>query len=377
MEIFPARPTFPPPRRSSAQVLRQSARSCSPTKVMWTIPVSDDKASSMDQEESSFSLADRPHLANDDRMLRTKCAQLQSNPRSALGGGQSRCDPKLASSLACSLLKPDKLQQDYEDLFRSYELLQRDHRAVVGKHKSSVQVIVKLKKEIRSLRLRLEARHRDNRTNYSRIAKQTGGCRKSALEAGTITDDKENVENVDVLDQLQRRLSSAEAELRTLRSTTPLGNTDQQPEVSRVIRSLLFCHRIITCVSGPVTGVVYEASSAAVATRAGPIEITGELSQLKGYFFPQLAVLTSHSTANLFVEHIGTVAEAPENYQPPPRVQSPARSFAQRVEFAPRGEGRTRDSSRSAGRMGRAGGKSNEREPFSRAKDSRALQCSQ
>lgn len=185
-------------------------------------------------------------LDDANRILRTKCAQLQTFKKKVVKGSMDA--GQLASSLIDTIGKPAKLQQDYEDLFKSYEMLQRDYRAVVTKYKSSSQVIRKLKKEIQSLKLRgYGGRTNNYRTNSSRT--QTGGCRKALnanrQDAEAPEVDKENVDE-NVLGQLQIRLSSAETQLRTLRST-PLKSGAGIPEVRCEMRTrFTFCRTIFS-----------------------------------------------------------------------------------------------------------------------------------
>ena len=123
----------------------------------------------------------------------------------------------------------DKKNKDYDDLFNAYTLIQREHRALISKHKSSLQVIGKLKKEIQSLKLRGYGAQQNN-ASYTPKRKETGGCKKTLdlnnlLDQNEVEakDDDENEEEVEILEdtlgKLQLRLHAAEDQLQVLKAT--------------------------------------------------------------------------------------------------------------------------------------------------------------
>ena len=203
---------------------------------MWTIP-SHDKSpisgeSSTPIEDQYYklqsqnrSLAEEVNHLNDANLkLRTKCASLETFQKKVLAGED-------AAKLASSLLHENKNRKDYDDLFQSYDSIQREHKALITKHKSSMQVISKLKQEIASLKLRGFGR-RNSGTSYTPKRHSTGGCKKVLGEVvvnsqadGHLEDDEEK-ENVDrLLNQLTLRLHTAEAQLQTLKAA-PLASKD-------------------------------------------------------------------------------------------------------------------------------------------------------
>ena len=202
---------------------------------MWTIPAHDKSPmageSSTPIEEQYYklqsqnrSLAEELNSLNDANLkLRTKCAALETNQKKIAASDD-------AAKLASSLLHENKNRQDYEDLFQSYAGIKREHKALITKHKSSLQVISKLKNEISSLKMR--GYGRNSGTSYTPKRHSTGGCKKvlgdvvNAQADGHLEDD-EDKENVDtLLNQLTLRLHSAENQLQTLKATTPIVNRD-------------------------------------------------------------------------------------------------------------------------------------------------------
>ena len=163
------------------------------------------------------------------------------------------------TSIACpgmdTIGKPKdihELQKHYQDLFTCYSALQRDHNRLIAKHKSSLQVIGKQKKEIQSLKLRY-ASPRLHRAGTRQT--KAGGCQKVLdvnISDANIADSSANKENVEnALGQLQTRLSSAEGELQALKSNPQ--NDDSKTEVSCqvLLRWLSFfllthLHRMLT-----------------------------------------------------------------------------------------------------------------------------------
>lgn len=195
------------------------------------------------------------------RILRTKCAQLESFKKKIINGASVKAAAadagKILSSIIDAVGKPNEHQQDYEDLFKCYEALQRDYRAVVVKHKSSVQVIGKLKKELQSLK----RRHGQGLRQYRQ--KQAGGCMQGVLETQRNEPAANNEEVGNVLGELQQRLGDAEKLLQsltaeneglkgqwTVESNDPLillsrRNTDAENEVGFAsIRSMCVHHHM-------------------------------------------------------------------------------------------------------------------------------------
>ena len=182
-------------------------------------------------------LAKRFNDLNDTaRLLRTKCAQLESFRKKIINGANFHAAAadagKITTSIIDAISQPNENQQDYEDLFKCYETLQRDYRAVATKHKSSVQVITKLKKELQSLKRRYGQgpQHYRPKPTGSCAHENSKGQRKSSHMA--YSDDVENV-----LRQLQQRLSDAEKQLLTLSAENEKlqgdGGNDDQLRVSK------------------------------------------------------------------------------------------------------------------------------------------------
>ena len=127
---------------------------------MWTIPVSSEPKSSKAQDfEDQYYQVKKERdamqqalngLGDENRQLRTKCAQLETFRKKAVSG-------VVDTDQLLALGKPKamaELQHDYDDLFKCYSGLQREYRAVSAKHKSSLQTICKQKREIQTLKLR-------------------------------------------------------------------------------------------------------------------------------------------------------------------------------------------------------------------------------
>jgi len=162
----------------------------------------------------------------------TKCANLEAALKKKLVADEVLDAEQLSSSLVLH-----KNKQDFEDLFRAYDTIKRENKALVSKQKSSVQVINKQKKEITSLKLRLEAR---KSIGFTPPRRQSGGCRKVVVDTNNLVqevdvddDVKENDVNI-ALGQLQLRLDSAESQLQTLKSATPtkVGDSCSRSDVS-------------------------------------------------------------------------------------------------------------------------------------------------
>jgi len=212
--------------------------------MMWTIPAHDKSPiaaggeSSTPIEEQYYklqsqnrSLAEEVNSLNDANIkLRTKCAALETNQKKIAASDD-------AAKLASSLLHENKNRQDYEDLFQSYNSIQKEHRNLIAKHKSSLQVISKLKNEISSLKMR--GYGRNSGTSYTPKRHSTGGCKKvlgdivvNAQADGHLGDD-EDKENVDtLLNQLTLRLHSAENQLQTLKAIPSTNCSRAEIEVS-------------------------------------------------------------------------------------------------------------------------------------------------
>ena len=121
---------------------------------------------------------------------------------------------QLAAS-AGSVSKQDK--SSYDDLFKAYEIIQRQHRSTIAKNKSYLKHIGKLKKEIQTLKLRCGA---PRLKNYSASNSLDHKVEKIEVPVAA-AENKESVERASVntvLEQLQIRLNDAEAQLSALRS---------------------------------------------------------------------------------------------------------------------------------------------------------------
>lgn len=105
-----------------------------------------------------------------------------------------------------------RIMKDYEDLFKSYEELQRSYRSVVAKHKSSIQTINKLKKELQSLKLRRLA----GRGLQKKYQQSSGGCVK-AVSKDRVDEATSNLEEDSMeRERIFERLGTAEEQLKTL-----------------------------------------------------------------------------------------------------------------------------------------------------------------
>ncbi len=122
---------------------------------------------------------------------------------------------------------PDKIQSDYKDLFEAYIKLQREHRALATKHKSTMQLNGKLRSEIQTLKLRCS-----NPTRRKPIVDR----KNAANEHGT-DDNKENVQNTLDLGKMQLRLNSAETQLQMFRREDGVSTTKVSLTMMHFIRS--------------------------------------------------------------------------------------------------------------------------------------------
>ena len=124
-----------------------------------------------------------------------------------------------------------RIQTDYEDLFKAYGLLQRELRAVTAKHKSSLQLIGKLKKEIQTLKLRCAVPRQSNSSNFAR--------RHPTLDRKMAVKESDNTEcpseNNALIGQLQSRLASAETELQILRRDSKSGEAKTEVRLTTVV----------------------------------------------------------------------------------------------------------------------------------------------
>ena len=127
----------------------------------WTIPVRENAIEqSSNYEEQYHKLKserdETAHRLNEledaNRILRTKCAQLETFKKKVAGGEVDK--GQLAAS-AGSVSRQEK--SSYDDLFHAYEIINRQHRSTIAKNKSYLQHIGKLKKEIQTLKLRCGA----------------------------------------------------------------------------------------------------------------------------------------------------------------------------------------------------------------------------
>ena len=109
----------------------------------------------------------------------------------------------------------------YDDLFKAYDSLQRENRAVIAKNKTYTQLIKKLKNDIATLKLRAAHPRTNNRESISTAPAVIGDS-----AAFVTTDNNAATENYveDALIQLQQRLISAEEKLQILHSTPMIEN---------------------------------------------------------------------------------------------------------------------------------------------------------
>lgn len=173
----------------------------------WTIPVrnhegggscSDDQYHHLKTERDEL-VRKWNDLSEANRMLRTKCSHLEAI--------RHKASDKTNRGV------PDKIQSDYKDLFEAYDKLQREHRALATKHKSTMQLNGKLRSDVQTLKLRCAVpRHTcSNPTRRKPIVD-----RENAANEHGIDDNKENVQNALDLGQMQLRLNSAETQLQML-----------------------------------------------------------------------------------------------------------------------------------------------------------------
>jgi uncharacterized protein (DUF342 family) len=207
----------------------------------WTIPVSEhttttEQASYYEDQyhkvkaERDESARRLNELENSHRILRTKCAQLETFRKKSIDGVVDT--GQVAASIG-SMSHQEK--SSYDDLFKAYDILQRQHRSLITKSKSYLQQIGKQKKDIQTLKLRCGApRLKNNRASNS-----------ETIEVST-ADNKGNVERANVdnaLAQLQMRLDNAEAQLSTLRSN-PLAPESKTDNVRLVTTCQLLSSRL-------------------------------------------------------------------------------------------------------------------------------------
>ena len=192
------------------------------------------------REEKQVLTSEKNKINDANRILTTKCANLEAALKKKLVANEVLDAEQLSSSLVLH-----KNKQDFEDLFRAYDTIKRENKALISKQKSSSQVISKQKKEITSLKLRLEAR---KSIGFTPPRRQSGGCKKVVVDTNNLVqevdvddDDKENVNIADV----QLRLNSAESQLQTLKATTPtkVGDSRSRSDVSVTKSRTVDAHR--------------------------------------------------------------------------------------------------------------------------------------
>jgi hypothetical protein len=88
-------------------------------------------------------------LDDANRILRTKCAQLEAGKNKVFN---EEVDKGQFAAPPGPISKQDK--SSYDDLFKAYDILQREHRITIAKKKEQIG---KLKKEIQILKLRSRA----------------------------------------------------------------------------------------------------------------------------------------------------------------------------------------------------------------------------
>ena len=187
----------------------------------WTIPVSEYTTEQVSYYEDQYhklksekdDTARRLNELDDaNRMLKTKCALLETFKKKMMDGELDKS--QLAESFG-SMSKHDK--SSYDDLFKAYDILQRQNRSLIAKNKSYLQHIGKLKKEVQTAKLRFGAPRLKNNLAKNSIIKPNNGA---SVDVASV-DKKENVERANVdnaLTQLQSHLNSAEAQLTALKS---------------------------------------------------------------------------------------------------------------------------------------------------------------
>ena len=216
--------------------------------MMWTIPVNENRRPSSaaqsndDYEDKCFRLREEKQVLTSEknkindanRILTTKCANLEAALKKKLVADEVLDAEQLSSSLVLH-----KNKQDFEDLFRAYDTIKRENKALISKHKTSLQAISKQKKEITSLKLRLEAR---KSIGFTPPRRQSGGCRKVVVDTNNL------VQEVDV----DLRLNSAESQLQTLKATTPtkVGDSRSRSDVSVTKSRTVDAHRYNLLTSG-------------------------------------------------------------------------------------------------------------------------------
>jgi chromosome segregation ATPase len=217
------------------------------TMTTWTIPVRENAIEQASNYEDQYhklkserdETAHRLNALEDaNRILRTKCALLETFKKKVVDGEVNK--DQLAAS-AGSASKQDK--SSYDDLFKAFEIVKRQHRSTIAKNKSYLQHIGKLKKEIQTLKLRCGA---PRLKNYSASNSIVNKVEKIEVPVATV-DNKENVERASVntvLEQLQSRLNDAEAQLSALKSKPLVAEsiTTNVRYVSVVVVSSSSCH---------------------------------------------------------------------------------------------------------------------------------------
>ena len=157
-------------------------------------------------------------------LLRAKNARLEKSAQCERGFVKRRVD-----------FENDKC---YENLFNSYESLQRKHRSSAQKHKKALQLITKLKREIKTLQLRCSgSRHVPARRSSS--STRGGGCRRRASRADNGAEPAQAEEtrlhrrespggpkDDGVIQLLQSRLDYAEQQLQDVLTAQPPPSND-------------------------------------------------------------------------------------------------------------------------------------------------------
>lgn len=192
----------------------------------WTIPVRNCEEYGSSEDQYKKLKAERDELARKvnelsevNRRLRSKCAYFETNHN------------KMASRTDTPKGVPDKIQTDYKDLFKAYDNLQREHRALTDKHKSSLQQIAKLRKEVQTLKLRCAAPRQSNTCSTFTRHKPIVSRANAVIEHEEIEGNKENLLNT--LGQLQLRLNGAERQLQMLRRDSMDGSSTTQVRLNK------------------------------------------------------------------------------------------------------------------------------------------------
>ncbi len=185
----------------------------------WTIPVRNHEGDGSCSDDQHHEQAGKwNNLSEANRMLRTN-SHLKAKRR------------EVTDRTNRAVGVPDKIQPDYEDLFKAYDKLQREHRALITKQKSTMQLVEKLKGEIQTLKLRCAVPRRS-------ITCSNPTRRKPIVDRENGANEHNYMESVQTaLGQMQLRLSSAETQLQNIRREEGVSRTKMRLTLIHFIRS--------------------------------------------------------------------------------------------------------------------------------------------